>query len=175
MEKWVGVDAFNEKYKMFIKQAMDNNGEPLTLERRAEIYEVAYPAFADQMMTEYKLDYYQDNSQELEYAETAYYYYTTYASDDTEGIEKDMPLFKKYLKSAEQKKYVRNWIENKAMKSNSADGWLTIAKYKLADGDFLKAKEIGKKAKKMAKAEKVDQSSYKLFLKEVKKAQKSAR
>lgn len=169
----VGVDQFNDKFKMFIQKAMDNNGEPLTLERREEIYKVAYPNFADQMITEYKLDYYTDNGDQKNYASTAYYYYTTYAGDEVDAIAKHIPLFEQYLTSKEEKAYIRNWYEEEARKKESATGWLKIAQFNLDEGNFSKATELGKKAKKLAKASKEDQKPYKTFLKQVKKTAKA--
>ena len=169
----VGVAAFDEKYKRFLKEAMDNKGEPLSLLRREEIYKVAYPGIADQMMTEYKLDYYEDEKEDELYAETAYYYYTTYAADDAEGIRRDIPIMERYLTSKEAKGYVRDWHETEARKQNSANGWLKLAQYQLIDENFDVAKAYGKKAKKLASSAKQDQSKYKSFLKQVKAAQKA--
>lgn len=168
----VGDQPFNDKFNSVIKSALDNNGQPISLERREEIYNVAYPTLADRMMTMHKLDLYEDEGKMSDYANTAYYYYTTYASDDAEGIAKDIDVIEKYVKSDEAKKFVRTYHENNLIKSNAPEDWLKLAQYQLADRNFDKAKEYGKKAKKLAKTIKADQSPYKLFLKQVKKAAK---
>ena len=169
----VGASAFNTKFKGFIDDAMENGGEPLTLERREQIYKLAYPGIADQMMTEYKLDYYKDKNQLADYARTSYYYYTTYASDDEEAILQDLPLYEEYLDTSEARAFVREWHGRIAERDNSAMAWLRMARYQLQDGNFDKAKEIAKKAKKLAKLEKLNSAPFKLFLKEIKVAKKS--
>ncbi len=169
----VGADAFNKKFKEFIAAAMNNNGQPLSLERREEIYHVAYPGVADLMITEYKLDYFMDANDEKKYTETAYYYYKSYAQDDEEGIIRDLPLFEKHLTTSEVVTFVRTWYERIANESNTAASWLKIAQYHLNDKEFDQASELGKKAKKIAKKAKEDQTPYKDFLKQVKRAKKS--
>ncbi len=169
----VGAEAFNKKYNNFIKTALHNNGDPVSLQRREHIYKIAYPSIADRMITEYKLDYYSDLGDDASYAETAFYYFTEYASDDTEAIADAIPLFEQHLTSAESKQYVRNWYEQQARQDRSATSLLKMARYSLTDGDFDKAKSLAKEAKKMAKKAKEDQTTIKEFLKELKAAQKA--
>jgi thiol-disulfide isomerase/thioredoxin len=171
----VGNDEFNQKFKDFIDVAMKNGGQPLSLERREQIYKVAYPRIADQMMTDFKMDYYRDIGDDEKYAETAFYYYQTYASDDQEGIRHDLPLFEKYLTSDEAQTFIRRVNEEIAREQNSPAGMLTLARYQLSDLNFEQAKELGKQAKKLAKSLKEDQKPYKAFLKEVKSLQKSVK
>ncbi len=168
----VGAEAFNKKFNHFIKEALDNGGEPISLERRSEIYEVAYPRIADRMMTEYKMGLFLDMGEEEKYAEVAYYYYTEYDPEDMEGIDRDIPLFEKYLKSDEAKAYIRNYHEERARANRTPASLLTLARYSLADFDFDEARLLTKEAKKMAKKAGEDQGPYKDFLKEIKRVKK---
>lgn len=168
----VGETPFNEKFNGFIQSALHNDGKPISLARREEIYQVAYPHVADRMMTEFKLDYYKDAHDEPNYAKTAYYYYTTYAEDDDEGIASDIDIIEKHVNNKEARAFVRAYHEKSIAAINTPAAWLKLARYQLADASFDMAKEYGKRAKKLAKTQKEDQSPYKAFLKEVKMAAK---
>ena len=171
----VGYEEFNEKYKGFIDGALKNNGQPISLERREEIYKIAYPTIADRMITEYKMGHYEDLGDDEAYAETAFYYYMKYEPTDDEGIRKSIPLFEKHLDSAEAKSFVKSWYITDARTTKTPMSLIRLATYSLDDGDFDKAKSLAKEAKKLSKSLGQDQQPAKDFMKQIKIAKKAAK
>lgn len=170
----VGADSFNQKFNRLLHRALKNDGKPISLERRAYIYELSFPLHADQMITEYKLDYYTDLSNDSMYAHTALYYYQNFAMDDSVGMAKDMNLIVKYVKTEDSKDFVLNYFTTIAQKENSPDAWLQLARYQLKIDNFEEAKELGKKAKKLAGESNLKKKPYRQFLKEVRRAKRRA-
>lgn len=167
----IGDDVFNQKFNQLINAALHPDSGEISLQRREEIYQIAYPQIADKMMINYKLDYYLDQEDMPNYAQTAYEYYTSFGSEDKEGLYQDLPIMETYLQTDEAKNQFYQWRIQQIESDPTPERLLTLGRILMKNGDLDEAKALGKEAKLLLKSNGGSLASYKSYQSEW-KAQK---
>ena len=168
----VGDQVFNEKFNYYVQAALHNDGKKISLDRREEIYRIAYPAIANDMIYDYKLTTYLDAGDTSNYALTLYEHYTDRGQDDFEGILEHIDVMSGHLHEVSQQNQIYQWRLASAANQADASAYFALGYLMMKRGDFEGAKAQGRLAKQWLKDQDQPLSDYKRYKKKWKAAKK---